>query len=99
MKIIRLVKLTFKKEFLKDFLQELEQRKKRIRNFEGCQFLEIWQDKHQPEVVFTHSHWSSEAALDAYRKSSFFKETWTFTKSGFDKKAEAWTVQSVHRLP
>jgi quinol monooxygenase YgiN len=45
MKIIRLVKLSFKKDFLEQFLGELEKRKERIRNFEGCLFLEIWQDK------------------------------------------------------
>jgi hypothetical protein len=98
MKIIRLVKLSFKKDFLEQFLGELEKRKERIRNFEGCLFLEIWQDKKQPEIIFTHSHWTSETALDNYRKSAFFKETWAFTKSGFSKKPEAWSLESVYRL-
>lgn len=98
MKIIRLVKLTFKKEYIDSFLSELNKRKEIIRNFEGCQFLEIWQDKKNPCIVFSHSYWDNEAALNKYRDSDFFKDTWAFTKVKFDDKPQAWTLNCLHRM-
>lgn len=96
--VVRLVKMTFKKEEVDTFLEELNKRKERIRNFEGCTFLEVWQDLHRPHIIFSHSHWDDEAALDKYRYSDFFKETWEFTKARFAAPAEAWTVDRIHQL-
>lgn len=96
--IVRIVKMTFKKEGVDGFLAKLNERKERIRNFEGCQYLQILQDKNNPTIVFSHSYWDSEAALNNYRQSDFFKETWTFTKARFAAKPAAWSLNSLHEL-
>jgi len=45
----------------------------------------------EPDVYYTLSEWESEAHLDRYRYSAFFKETWAFTKSLFAEKAQAFS--------
>ncbi len=93
--IKRIVKLTFKPEKVEIFKALFEERKEQIRHFAGCQYLELLQDKHQSNIFFTYSFWSSEADLNNYRHSEFFKDTWEKTKTLFDDKPEAWTVESV----
>lgn len=90
--IVRIVKMTFRAEAVAAFLALFEERKEQIRGFEGCLHLELWQEAGNECVFFTYSHWISEAALDHYRFSSFFKDTWTRTRALFDQKAEAWSV-------
>ena len=96
--IIRFVKMTFQEEYVETFLSELDKRKERIRNFEGCSYLQVLQDVTDPRIVFSHSYWEDEAALDNYRHSDFFKETWSFTKSKFAEKPEAWSLENLHDL-
>jgi len=90
--IIRIVKMTFKKDRVNDFAELFEARKQTIRNFQGCTHLELWQDSVLENVFFTYSHWSSVAELDHYRFSSFFKDTWGKTKALFAEKPKAWSV-------
>ena len=87
--------MTFKEEAVESFLRFFNERKEKIRHFAGCSHLELWQDKHHPTIYFTYSHWESEAALDHYRYSAFFKETWAFTKQHFAAKAEAYSISQV----
>ena len=96
--IIRIVKMTFREDFVDEFLARLDQRKQGIRDFDGCHYLQILQDKNHPNIIFSHSHWNSEEALNRYRHSDFFAETWTFTKSGFIAKPEAWSLDSLSEL-
>ena len=93
--LIRIVKMTFKEESVPEFLAFFNQRKERIRHFPGCSHLELWQDKHHPATWFTYSHWESEEALDHYRFSEFFKETWTFTRQHFAARPEAYSITKV----
>lgn len=93
--LIRIVKMNFKEESLDTFLAFFNERKDRIRHFPGCSHLELWQDLHQPSVWFTYSIWESETALDHYRYSDFFKETWAFTRQHFAGKAEAYSIRKV----
>ncbi|WP_373074141.1 putative quinol monooxygenase [Zeaxanthinibacter enoshimensis] len=95
---IRIVKLTFKKENIASFEQLFEQTKHRIRNFEGCLFLELYRDKEKEGVFFTYSKWESPAHLEQYRKSDFFKQVWGQTKPLFRERAEAWSVDPVKTL-
>ena len=81
--IKRLVRLHFKEEsieIIKDFLKD---KVVGIRSVDGCEYLEIWQDKNDPSVMFSYSHWESEDHLNAYRKSEFFGTVWPFLKSHF----------------
>jgi heme-degrading monooxygenase HmoA len=87
--------MTFKEDAVEIFLQLFNERKSKIRNFEGCTHLALWQDKHHPTIYFTYSHWKDEASLDHYRYSDFFKETWTLTKQHFAAKAEAYSISQV----
>ena len=86
--------MTFRPEALEMFrTQVFEQSKARIRAFPGCRHMELLQERARPEVLFTLSIWDSEDALDAYRQSDLFRDTWARTKLGFAEKAEAWTVE------
>ena len=96
--LIRIVKMTFKKEEVENFLKVFEEVKNKIRNFEGCIYLELWQDKTQPNILFTHSHWLDESALENYRQSELFATTWRKTKILFADKPEAWSVAALDRL-
>ena len=96
--IIRIVKMTFRSSEIESFKKLFEERKTLIRNFEGCTHLELWQDNLHPEVFFTYSWWQSETALNHYRFSSFFKDTWQLTKQKFAAPPEAWSVEQVHVL-
>lgn len=81
------------------FLANFEEVKDKIRGFEGCEYLELWQDKQAPNTFFTYSQWLDESYLNQYRQSNLFKETWAFTKARFAAKAQAWSVDVLHKLP
>ena len=95
MSIVRIVKMTFDPEHLDRFMSIFAERQSTIKNFEGCQHLELWQDEKDPCICFTYSIWLDEHHLNAYRFSPFFKETWTLTKALFTEKAEAWTTKKI----
>jgi quinol monooxygenase YgiN len=96
--IVRIVKMVFVPEQVENFVQLFDERKERIRNFEGCLHLELWRESGKENIFFTYSHWENEQALDHYRFSEFFKETWGLTKALFAQKAEAWSVEQQRVL-
>lgn len=93
--IKRIVKLHFKASNVPKFIILFERSKDKIRNQEGCLYLELLQDDYKPEIFFTISTWRSEKDLEKYRNSKLFKEVWTITKALFEERAEAWTTKSV----
>ncbi len=95
---IRIVKMRFHAEKITDFLANFESVKQNIRNFEGNQFLELYQDKNDPCIFFTYSYWENEAALEKYRNSILFNEVWSYTKTLFSDKPEAWSVDRLVTL-
>lgn len=97
MPVIRIVKMTFAENNIDAFTRLFNERKKQIRNFEGCHHLELWQDEKDNCIFFTYSIWQSEDQLNHYRFSDFFKETWSLTRALFNAKAEAWTVKQVQQ--
>ena len=84
--------MQFKTEYIETFRKLFNERKERIRNFEGCLHLELWEEANHPDIFFTYSHWESEDALNHYRFSPFFKETWALTKALFADKPQAWSI-------
>jgi len=96
---VRIVKMTFKKENIPLFKAVFEESKSVIRNFEGCSFLELYQDKKNESIFFTYSFWDEEIHLEEYRNSDFFKSVWSKTKVLFAEKAEAWSVDKIESLP
>ncbi|MFS4481399.1 putative quinol monooxygenase [Hyunsoonleella sp. 2307UL5-6] len=96
--LTRIVKLSFKPEDIEVFLDIFESSKTLIRAFEGCEFLELYRDKHQTNVFFTYSYWVSENHLENYRNSTLFKSIWSKTKVLFNAKPEAWSVDTLESL-
>ncbi len=96
--IIRIVKMSFNTEKVHAFLEKFEQHKNDIRNFEGCEYLELLHQIDNPNVYFTHSKWQSDAHLQAYRNSELFAKVWAFTKTGFNDKPQAWSLSTLKAL-
>lgn len=90
--LVRIVKMSFHIEKIADFLAMFNEKKTLIRSTEGCNLLELYQDKNNPEIFFTYSYWKSESDLENYRNSNLFKETWAQTKTYFNDKPQAWSV-------
>ena len=70
--LIRIVKMSFKPEETARFLKLFDQIKQKVRNVEGCEFLELMQDYDDPNSFSTYSKWRDDKALLAYRKSELF---------------------------
>ena len=95
---IRIVKMSFHEENIPKFMENFNLIKEKIRNSPGNRYLELYQDKNNPEIFFTYSFWETEEDLENYRKSALFDEVWTFTKKLFNDKPEAWSVDKVASL-
>ncbi|WBL23554.1 putative quinol monooxygenase [Zunongwangia sp. HRR-M8] len=93
--LVRIVKLSFKPENIEEFLSIFESTKTQIRDFKGCQHLELYRDKDNTNQFFTYSYWEDENALENYRNSGFFKVVWSNTKTLFNAKPEAWSVDKI----
>lgn len=96
--IVRIVKMTFKRDKIQEFLFFLEENKSKIRNFPGCLMIEILQEKNNPAVIMTHSYWDSEVDLENYRCSELFKFVWSNTKIHFDENPEAYSMVSLDKI-
>lgn len=94
----RLVKMEFEEKNIERFLENFNQVKEQIRQFPGCTFLELYQDKTNPAVFFTYSRWQNQSDLENYRTSKLFQEVWTFTKKLFADKPQAWSVDTLYSL-
>lgn len=97
--IVRIVKLTFRPEEIDRFKMILLASKEKIRAFPGVLYLEMLQCESDPAVFFTYSHWENAEALENYRHSDLFKETWALTKVLFADAPEAWSNHRIHQLP
>ncbi|SDS25337.1 hypothetical protein SAMN04515667_1755 [Formosa sp. Hel1_31_208] len=95
---VRIVKMSFDPKAIEEFLANFERNKLHIRGFEGCEFLELYRDKHNTNIFFTYSYWQTETHLEAYRHSELFKSVWSKTKPLFNAKPEAWSVDKVASL-
>ncbi len=96
--IIRIVKMTFQPELVPQFEALFEETKKQIRNFPGCNHLQLLRDVNHPHIFFTYSHWNSTKDLNNYRESALFADVWPRTKKLFGGKPEAWSTEQKHIL-
>lgn len=94
--IVRVVKMTFRPGTEPEFQAIVQASAPTIRAFEGCIEMYPYKDVSQDNVYFTISKWTSEEALNNYRNSDFFKETWAKTKVLFENKAEAYSLNSLN---
>lgn len=90
--------MTFRDEGVSDFLAIFRASKDKIRSFEGVRYLELLNDVKHANVFFTYSIWDNEEALEAYRNSELFRNTWSETKKLFSAAPEAWSTKSKHKL-
>lgn len=97
--LVRVVRMTFREEAVKAFLENFEANKQKIRNFPGCSNLELWQDENNKNIFMTYSHWQSEESLNQYRDSELFKTVWSFTKTLFAEKPVAFSSKKIQELP
>ncbi|MGV8815722.1 MAG: putative quinol monooxygenase [Gelidibacter sp.] len=95
---IRIVKMSFEPSQVDEFLAYFESKKHLIRNFEGCEFLELYRDKQDTNIFFTYSYWKEESDLENYRTSELFNTVWAKTKQFFNDKPEAWSVDKLISL-
>lgn len=95
---VRIVKMRFQEDKIEAFLANFNEVKEKIRGFEGNQFLELYQDKNDPRIFFTYSYWKTEENLENYRNSELFKGVWSYTKTLFSDKPEAWSVDKIASL-
>jgi quinol monooxygenase YgiN len=93
--IYRFVKMNFKPESKAQFLELFRNSVDRIEAFEGCRMVRLLEQTAQPDTLMTYSIWDSEDHLDRYRRSDFFKQTWTATKALFAHRAEAWSMVDI----
>ena len=98
MSLIRVVRMTFRPEEVLAFLENFEAHKILIRNFPGCRHLELWRDENQKNIFITYSHWENEEALNQYRDSELFKSVWSFTRSLFSEKPQAWSTKKLQEV-
>jgi len=88
----RIVKMSFKSENTETFQSLFLLVNEQIRTFPGCLGVKLLRDIENPNIFFTYSIWVNQNALNAYRKSAFFDDTWRKTKVLFDNKPQAWSL-------
>lgn len=93
--LTRIVRMKFSPEYENEFLSLFEEINATIENFPGCLSLQLLQDKDQSYVYYTLSQWQDPESLEAYRKSTFFKEVWPQAKQYFSEKAQASSLIEV----
>lgn len=87
--LYRSVRMTFDHEHIDAFLRIFAEVRPHIEAVEGCLSLKLLRDADQPDVLTTYSTWASDAALQAYRRSDFFRQTWSRTRELFCQKPVA----------
>ncbi|MGB3467978.1 MAG: antibiotic biosynthesis monooxygenase family protein [Cyclobacteriaceae bacterium] len=90
--LLRIVRMTFKEERTEDFLALFDSVSGKIRNFQGCTYLKLMRDLHDPLTFVTYSKWDSQEDLDNYRNSALFGTVWKKTKSCFSAKPIAFSL-------
>lgn len=95
---VRIVKMSFNAGDVDIFIKNFDANKTKIRDFKGCQFLELYRDKNNSNIFFTYSYWENESDLETYRQSELFKNVWSKTKPLFNAKPEAWSVDKLESL-
>ncbi len=87
--------MKFTNSGIAEFIEIFEESAAKIRAFPGCQGVRLFRSCDDPAILFTISQWDSTEALNQYRASELFKQTWTRTKRLFEDKAEAWSLDPM----
>lgn len=90
--------MSFEAEKIDQFLITFKAHKKKIRNFKGCNHLELLRDKNNENIFFTYSYWNNEKSLENYRNSELFSTVWAKTKVLFNEKPAAWSLNKCETI-
>ena len=93
--MLRIVKMSFDNDRTAGFIDHFNKIKPTIESMPGCMGVKLLKDIAHPNIYFTYSEWVDENALNAYRETPFFSETWATVKKWFIDKPEAWSVEQV----
>lgn len=97
--ITRIVRLTLKDESSQnDFRALYASRNPMNRGVSGCLEVKIMKDINENNVYYTVSKWTTNEALENYRSSAYFKETWPMVKSTLASKTKVFTMEEVVEL-
>lgn len=96
--LVRIVRMTFRPDALSDFHAIFDHSKQHIRAFPGNRHLELLRDPDNPAVRMTYSLWDDANALEAYRQSELFRQTWAATKQLFDERAIAFSGEQMELI-
>jgi quinol monooxygenase YgiN len=94
--IIRIVRMTLKAGEVATFKSHFAASYEKIRNFEGCTNLELFEDADDNTIICTYSHWLDKKSLENYRNSDLFKSTWMKVKPLFASTAIAFSLQKTN---
>ncbi len=84
--------MEFMPEKVLDFKKMFNETYSRIRNFDGCRFLELYQDEQDAHTFYTISKWDDEGKLEIYRNSELFRTTWAITRTYFSGPPIAYSL-------
>lgn len=90
--------MVFDPERVGDFKENFDRNKNSIRQFPGCEKLQLLQESGKENVFFTYSWWQRPEDLEEYRNSDLFKGVWSYTRSLFAEKPQAWSVTKLEDL-
>jgi len=90
--------MSFKEEGVEPFLQLFKTVEDKINAFPGCEYLQIYFNIKQSNVIFTISHWKDTESLEKYRHFDLFEKTWLQTKKLFNEKPLAWSLDHIENL-
>ncbi len=93
--IVRIVRMKVSESDVSVFQRYFNESFSKIRSFPGCNDLALYTDINEPGMVITFSRWDDEAALNIYRDSIVFKETWNKVKPLFIAKPEAFSMAEL----
>jgi heme-degrading monooxygenase HmoA len=93
--LVRIVKMEFIPQHIEEFKVLFNNTKTHIKGMQGCEGVQLLQDFDSPNIFFTYSHWQNADALNNYRHSELFINTWNTIKPWFAKRGEAWSVQLI----
>ncbi len=93
--LIRLVRLTFKHDFIESFLELYKSHHDLLVKQAGFHSVILINDLDQPNVFLTLSLWRSKDHLERYRQSEVFSSTWSKIKPWF---ANPPVVQNLRQI-
>lgn len=87
--------MEFDPERVGEFTDFFRANKEIIGSFPGCLSIQLHRDARLTHVFYTVSTWESEEALENYRRSETFERLWSFAKSRFSGKPQAFSLISA----